>query len=1145
MRGALVLEDDEPSGLGNILRAIDNADLGNHAELQSQLESSNITEFTYSLPNMSIYSEEFQQFLEKDLFEKGCLSYSESVGRLNWWCQGSNRVLWPLATPGDGNCLLHAASLGMWGFHDRGLFLRKTLHSTLSKADKLCDAFNRRWKWMRTSLNADVGLSYTDEEWDREWQDVIDMASMLPANEGSQSYRSLEEIHILALAHVLRRPIIMIADKMLIDTEGEALAPIYMGGIYLPLEIDSSLCHRTPLLLAYHSGHFSPLVIVDSGSDPSKTSVEGHSIPLVDPDTLELYPVHFAVDPGSDYDWNVSEGLVESHQERAEILIKKYMDCEYRPITPRASHGSTDSYVANNETVRQSTGIAKQLRSMSKSSSKEICPMPKRLTNVHLSNSTGVDCEASVCIRIRSKKHEYADEMFTKYLERARTRFLLDRTTTHRPVSVTASDSNVPNSLVHEERSSYSEQPPKEKRSRLDRVLCTGPPKRYHEPEGCTAKKRNTSPNQRDPPCSQWTVSSSNHDSGSRIQNNSSLTDNQSSEQEASIIVTPNELPSALTPKSKTTAPTRTQTAVGVNDPQRTNLSFELRIEGADWERIKPCEAEQSHGTTLKLRKGWTGILRRRIWEEQKLPCSFVFREHHIFKTAGFPHFEIKGSCADDNCCCDLLGTCELPESGCATIQIKITNFNSYCIHTKTAPLNGILRIEAQSDMRGYKPTAYQHELANQLLASSEKEPLNVQHCPLLASAEVYSKVRQEDKDKRLDIKGLVCDVITALLLMKAESSHIRQVSSIPFQVLFWGDLQTLLWNVIAVLHGEVSIDATASFPKVFDIIKNYKCSDIFFYNIVTHYKNRIYTVCQKLSSAHDMKSIYLWILGWLGSGALVPKSCSIDGSGALLSAASFAFCGFYYYDYLSLCMSILERDDAKKPIGFLPACLIKRDTYHLIKSICQWDCFKKDNWPKKVFYVSAIGFGTKIDNLQEMRHFIVALFIIANSQTCEIGSTCAAEKDWLTGKIETHKVSGPDEEAQASRSYEYISENLEEVSPRTLRFVENLYNEGVRQCDNIENGQINEYYLPKICKNLITLLMQFPTWSCIMNKFYPNIERNTSSARSEAYYKIMKIDYELKKESSVPRFIRSFTNKVDGATKLGLLDIQRSRCND
>ena len=45
---------------------------------------------------------------------------------------GIAQRLVPLATSGDGNCLLHAASLGMWGFHDRLLTLRKALFRTLT-----------------------------------------------------------------------------------------------------------------------------------------------------------------------------------------------------------------------------------------------------------------------------------------------------------------------------------------------------------------------------------------------------------------------------------------------------------------------------------------------------------------------------------------------------------------------------------------------------------------------------------------------------------------------------------------------------------------------------------------------------------------------------------------------------------------------------------------------------------------------------------------------------------------------------------------------------------------------------------------------------------------------------------------------------
>lgn len=77
-------------------------------------------DYTFTLPDLTIYSDEFRTFLEKDLIECSTLNSLESANRLNWWADaGFCRKLWPLATSGDGNCLLHAASLAMWGFHDR------------------------------------------------------------------------------------------------------------------------------------------------------------------------------------------------------------------------------------------------------------------------------------------------------------------------------------------------------------------------------------------------------------------------------------------------------------------------------------------------------------------------------------------------------------------------------------------------------------------------------------------------------------------------------------------------------------------------------------------------------------------------------------------------------------------------------------------------------------------------------------------------------------------------------------------------------------------------------------------------------------------------------------------------------------------
>uniref|UniRef100_H3BFS2 ubiquitinyl hydrolase 1 n=2 Tax=Latimeria chalumnae TaxID=7897 RepID=H3BFS2_LATCH len=269
--------------------------------------------YTFQLPDLNVYSEDFRSFIERDLIEQSTMVALEQAGRLNWWstvCTSCKRLL-PLATTGDGNCLLHAASLGMWGFHDRDLVLRKALYSMM-KSGAEREALKRRWRWQQTQQNKESGLVYTEEEWEREWNELLKLASSEPRTHYSKSggtcggvdnsedpvYESLEEFHVFVLAHVLRRPIVVVADTMLRDSGGEAFAPIPFGGIYLPLEVPPNRCHCSPLVLAYDQAHFSALVSMEQKDQQREQAV----VPLTDSEH-KLLPLHFAVDPGKDWEW--------------------------------------------------------------------------------------------------------------------------------------------------------------------------------------------------------------------------------------------------------------------------------------------------------------------------------------------------------------------------------------------------------------------------------------------------------------------------------------------------------------------------------------------------------------------------------------------------------------------------------------------------------------------------------------------------------------------------------------------------------------------------------------------------------------------------------------------------------------------------
>lgn len=340
---------------------------------------------TFQLPDLTVYRDDFRGFIERDLIEQSMMVALEHAGRLNWWTKvvSNCQSLLPLATSGDGNCLLHAASLGMWGFHDRDLMLRKSLYALMDHGLER-EALKRRWRWQQTQQNKESGLVYTEEEWQKEWNELLKLASSEPrihystnGTNGAESsdepvYESLEEFHVFVLAHVLRRPIVVVADTMLRDSGGEAFAPIPFGGIYLPLEVPAAKCHRSPLVLAYDQAHFSALVSMEQ-KDSSKEQVV---IPLTDSEH-KMLPLHFAVDPGKDWEWgkddtdNVMLASVALSLEAKLQMLHSYMTvtwlplpCEQAPLaqpeSPTASAGEDartppDSGESDKESVSSSS----------------------------------------------------------------------------------------------------------------------------------------------------------------------------------------------------------------------------------------------------------------------------------------------------------------------------------------------------------------------------------------------------------------------------------------------------------------------------------------------------------------------------------------------------------------------------------------------------------------------------------------------------------------------------------------------------------------------------------------------------------------------------------------------------------------------
>ncbi|KAI6657558.1 OTU domain-containing protein 7B-like [Oopsacas minuta] len=226
---------------------------------------------TFYLGEVEFQSEELREFAPKIFFESSHFKYLYE--RLNWWVKyGNYTPLAPLRTQGDGNCLLHAVSRAIFGVEDEELVLRGLLHDYLGdpvESRKL----KCRWKRQQAELNGRAGFEFDEGEWENEWHTIVSLASLdisisdsnLQTDEPDSSvpslpYKSLEEVHIFALAHVINRPIIVISDSVLQDVDGRPISPVYFGGVYLPLDRDPKKCYQIPIVLTYCCSHFAPLV---------------------------------------------------------------------------------------------------------------------------------------------------------------------------------------------------------------------------------------------------------------------------------------------------------------------------------------------------------------------------------------------------------------------------------------------------------------------------------------------------------------------------------------------------------------------------------------------------------------------------------------------------------------------------------------------------------------------------------------------------------------------------------------------------------------------------------------------------------------------------------------------------------------------
>uniref|UniRef100_A0A9J2P5D3 RanBP2-type domain-containing protein n=1 Tax=Ascaris lumbricoides TaxID=6252 RepID=A0A9J2P5D3_ASCLU len=210
-----------------------------------------------------------------------------------------------LRNRGGGHSLVDAVSQAMWGVLDKNNLLRGAIYQTLYMKEAM---FRSRWatSLLKMDMKFDVWVMQ------RYWANIMDC---------HEPGTPLEQIHILVLAQVLNRPIIVMPVESAKLASYMTRAPLRsvkhpMEGFYPQLPAVNSYRCCAPLFLAFSNGNFYAMILPPPSTSPALSSVDTECPPVAQiyrharcpPIELADY-VQFALD-GDEADRMVRESMM-------------------------------------------------------------------------------------------------------------------------------------------------------------------------------------------------------------------------------------------------------------------------------------------------------------------------------------------------------------------------------------------------------------------------------------------------------------------------------------------------------------------------------------------------------------------------------------------------------------------------------------------------------------------------------------------------------------------------------------------------------------------------------------------------------------------------------------------------------------------
>lgn len=79
-----------------------------------------------------------------------------------------------------------------------------------------------------------------------------------------------------------------------------------------------------------------------------------------------------------------------------------------------------------------------------------------------------------------------------------------------------------------------------------------------------------------------------------------------------------------------------------------------------------------------------------------------------------------------------------------------------------------------------------------------------------------------------------------------------------------------------------------------------------------------------------------------------------------------------------------------------------------------------------------------------------------------------------------------------------------------------------------------NNLECPDLVDNIISLFIQFPAWTNVLNCYYETAKTVSTSTGSEVFFRILRCEFDLSRPISINRFVLRYTYIMDGEIKIG-----------